>query len=76
MLIFLATLLATVSSIVRSRAALELENLALWTCPERFFDLKGLIKEFLESPSAVSDAAVGESVHLFFLRRDGRRKPT
>jgi len=29
MLIFLATLLATVSSIVRSRAALELENLAL-----------------------------------------------
>ena len=29
MLIFLATLLATVSSILRSRAALELENLAL-----------------------------------------------
>src|SRR5215472_14100356 len=29
MLIFLATLLATASSIVRSRAALELENLAL-----------------------------------------------
>jgi hypothetical protein len=29
MLIFLTTLLATVSSIVRSRAALELENLAL-----------------------------------------------
>jgi hypothetical protein len=29
MLIFLATLLATLSSILRSRAALELENLAL-----------------------------------------------